>query len=138
MQVILLKNLGTRGKIDLINYSAIPDRLCNLACCNHSTKLAYTRPLASRNSIVVAHTLLSMLSVTSLPDILQRIDTSEFLNATRSSKTAYFTLEEIRMITQCVHQMWPRAKQIIGTLRHSESNKGIEAFNRKSKSKIAN
>ena len=65
-QPILTKNFGTRGQIDLINYSATPDGPCKclLCYCNHRIKVANCRPLTNKDLMAVAHSLLSMFGVT--------------------------------------------------------------------------
>ena len=69
---ILIKNFGTRGKIDFIGYSATSDRLYKylLTYHNYSIKIANAQLLTNKYLMAVVHALLSMFGVAGLSDIL--------------------------------------------------------------------
>ena len=96
MQLIISKNFDARGHVDLIDWSITPDGLGKnlLAHCNCGMKLANSRLLVSRNSIVVAHALLLILSITGLPNVFQRSNASKLLNIIKICKTVHFVLEK--------------------------------------------
>ena len=140
LRPILTKNFGTRGQIDLIDYSATPDGPCKclLTYCDHGIKIANARPLTTKHLMAVASALQSMFGVTGSPDILQSDNGGEFANIAQSSKTMHFTQEELQLIITYCHEIWPGVKQVTGTPRHSPSNGGIENFNKTMEGKVNN
>ena len=92
----------------MVDYSTARDGLHeHLLCyCDHDIKIANCRLLTNKYLMAVACALLSIFWVTSPLDVLQSNNAGEFINSACSSKTAYFTLEEMQIIIIQCCQIW--------------------------------
>eukprot|EP00951_Prasinocladus_malaysianus_P014573 scaffold111087_cov31-Prasinocladus_malaysianus.AAC.1 len=131
---ILTVGFGSRGQVDLIDYqsSAHGGMKWLLTYCDHGTKFACTRPLRDKKasqSRTVAMALLDIFATIGPPVILQPDNGREFSGIASKNAVTEEDVQEVR-ICKCVADLWPGCKMVTGSARHSESNGGIERFNR--------
>ena len=112
----------------------MPDGLFNylLSICDHSIKLCILISLIIKTTYTVAWALYETFILTGLPSFLQTDNGCEFSNIIKGKGSLIKMNDEfIKTVISHFSQLWDRTTMIKGSLRYSESNRGIERFDYK-------
>jgi hypothetical protein len=71
LKMILSKKVGSRFQMDLIEMPPYQDYCYILRVIDHLSKCGYVRPIKARSSVEVGNALLSIVSTSITPQILQ-------------------------------------------------------------------
>jgi len=71
LKMILSKKVGSRFQMDLIEMPPYQDYCYILCVVDHLSKYGYVRPIKARSSVEVGNALLSIVSTSITPRILQ-------------------------------------------------------------------
>jgi hypothetical protein len=118
-KAILTRGLNTRGQVDLIDMTSVPDAVGGVTYnwimnyTDHGTKLCWLRPLANKEATTVARALLEIFCMQGFPCILQSDNGREFVNR----------------IIGCLMSTVPNCTILRGRPRHPQSNGGVERCN---------
>jgi hypothetical protein len=130
---IVTEGFGVRRQVDLINFQSMPDGLFKylLNYIDHGVKKLTSIPLTSKRASSVAFALLTIFTEQGPPSILQTDNGGEFSNHAHDHVGHCMVLDDdfIDLVIKEIKNLWSECMMVRGSLRHSESNGGVERVN---------